>query len=263
MPPGPQRVPPLVVGEVVEPHAGRRSRASRASWSPACGRRVAAPAVGAERVGQRRGERAGATRPPARSRRRAGPRIIETAWYRCVEETCTEVGSPITPVAHHRQPGRVRRASAGTARRPGRGRCRRRRPTAPADPPGPARAASRRARGRRPDHLPRGLGRHRPRHRHGMTKSGRSRRAAAPPTCANVGTPQPAVDLAPRAPGRADHAGHPERVGRRRARRRKNSQRQPLPMMPNRVWATEVIWAPHVEVRMLTVSGPPPSLRWC
>ena len=25
------------------------------------------------------------------------PRIIETAWYRCVEETCTEVTWPISP----------------------------------------------------------------------------------------------------------------------------------------------------------------------
>ena len=56
--PGPQRVPPLVVGEVVEAHATAEVE-RRERRRGVLRRAVAAPAVGAERVGQRRGERPG------------------------------------------------------------------------------------------------------------------------------------------------------------------------------------------------------------
>ena len=59
---------------------------------------VVGPAGAAQRTDQGRGEPTGPDRhrpPPAPSR----PRISETAWYSCVEETCTWVGRPMAPVA--------------------------------------------------------------------------------------------------------------------------------------------------------------------
>ena len=64
-----------------------------------------------------------------------------------------------------------------------------------------------------------------------MTKSGASARSSAA-TDSNAGGPQRAVISAPRSAERLTTPVARRRSGAARARRRKNSERQPVPMMP-------------------------------